>query len=114
MSRTWRKLKGDWDAWNGRDLSREDIVRLILDGTVVRAGGARRWAEGFGFRAQHGRREIGGADCETWSVTALSDSFANYEAAVVGSMILRISVILVAGNPLISACVRITASSLAR
>ena len=26
----------DWDAWNGRDLAGEDIVRLILDGTVVR------------------------------------------------------------------------------
>ena len=36
VSRTWRKLKGDWDAWNARDLSTEDISRLILDGTVVR------------------------------------------------------------------------------
>src|SRR5262245_38543461 len=36
VSRTWRKLKGDWDAWNARDLSTQDIARLILDGTVVR------------------------------------------------------------------------------
>ena len=36
VSRTWRKVKTDWDAWNGRDLAREDVVRLILDGTVVR------------------------------------------------------------------------------
>ena len=36
VSRTWRKLKTDWDAWNKRDLMGEDIVRLILDGTVVR------------------------------------------------------------------------------
>src|SRR5215475_8105390 len=36
VSRTWRKIKGDWDAWNKRDLSTEDIARLILDGTVVR------------------------------------------------------------------------------
>lgn len=36
VSRTWRKLRGDWDAWNGRDLSTQDITRLILDGTVVR------------------------------------------------------------------------------
>jgi transposase-like protein len=36
VSRTWRKLKGDWDAWNARDLSNEDIERLILDGTAVR------------------------------------------------------------------------------
>ena len=36
VSRTWRKVKVDWDAWNGRDLAGEDVVRLILDGTVVR------------------------------------------------------------------------------
>jgi putative transposase len=36
VSRTWRKVKGDWDAWNARPLGDEPIVRLILDGTVVR------------------------------------------------------------------------------
>ncbi len=36
VSRTWRKVKTDWDAWNGGDLAGEDVVRLILDGTVVR------------------------------------------------------------------------------
>ena len=36
VSRTWRKVKGDWDAWNTRSLAEEPIVRLILDGTVVR------------------------------------------------------------------------------
>ena len=36
VSRTWRKVRTDWDAWNKRDLVGEDIVRLILDGTVVR------------------------------------------------------------------------------
>ena len=36
VSRTWRKVKGDWDAWNSRSLADEPIVRLILDGTVVR------------------------------------------------------------------------------
>ena len=36
VSRTWRKVRTDWDAWNKRDLTDEDIVRLILDGTVVR------------------------------------------------------------------------------
>ena len=35
VSRTWRKVKGDWDAWNARSLKDEPIVRLILDGTVV-------------------------------------------------------------------------------
>jgi putative transposase len=36
VSRTWRKVKSDWDAWNARPLAEEPIVRLILDGTVVR------------------------------------------------------------------------------
>jgi transposase-like protein len=36
VSRVWRKVKGDWDAWNARSLGGEPIVRLILDGTVVR------------------------------------------------------------------------------
>src|SRR5437899_11024376 len=36
VSRTWRKVKSDWDAWNSRSLAEESIVRLILDGTVVR------------------------------------------------------------------------------
>ena len=36
VSRTWRKVRTDWDAWARRDLAGEDIVRLILDGTVVR------------------------------------------------------------------------------
>ena len=36
VSRTWRKVKNDWEAWNTRSLAEEPIVRLILDGTVVR------------------------------------------------------------------------------
>ncbi len=36
VRRTWRKVRTDWDAWSKRDLMSEDIVRLILDGTVVR------------------------------------------------------------------------------
>jgi putative transposase len=36
VSRVWRKVKGDWEAWNARSLAEEPIVRLILDGTVVR------------------------------------------------------------------------------
>ena len=36
VSRVWRKVKGDWDAWNKRSLAGEPIIRLILDGTVVR------------------------------------------------------------------------------
>lgn len=36
VSRTWRKVKADWENWNQRSLADEDIVRLILDGTVVK------------------------------------------------------------------------------
>src|SRR5215813_3158686 len=35
VSRVWRKVKADWDAWNARLLAADPIVRLILDGTVV-------------------------------------------------------------------------------
>jgi putative transposase len=36
VSRVWRKVKSDWDAWNARSLATEPIVRLILDGTAVK------------------------------------------------------------------------------
>jgi putative transposase len=36
VSRVWRKVKTDWEAWNSRSLADEPIVRLILDGTVAR------------------------------------------------------------------------------
>jgi len=36
VSRTWRRVKADWEAWDRRSLADDDIVRLILDGTVVR------------------------------------------------------------------------------
>ena len=36
VSRVWRKVKSDWEAWNARSLAAEPIVRLVLDGTVVR------------------------------------------------------------------------------
>ena len=36
VSRVWRKVKTDWEAWNNRSLADEPIVRLILDGTVAR------------------------------------------------------------------------------
>jgi putative transposase len=36
VSRVWRKVKSDWDAWNARSLTDEPIIRLILDGTIVR------------------------------------------------------------------------------
>jgi transposase-like protein len=36
VSRSWRKVKVDWDAWCARSLADEDIIRLILDGTVIK------------------------------------------------------------------------------
>ena len=36
VSRVWHKIRADWDNWNKRDLGNEDVVRLILDGTVVK------------------------------------------------------------------------------
>lgn len=36
VSRAWRKVKVDWDAWCARSLADEDIVRLILDGTAIK------------------------------------------------------------------------------
>src|SRR3984893_10050643 len=36
VSRVWRKARGDGQAWNARYLKDEPIIRLILDGTIVR------------------------------------------------------------------------------
>lgn len=36
VSRTWRKVKTDWDAWNVRSLADEPIVRRSSTATVVR------------------------------------------------------------------------------
>lgn len=36
VSRAWRKVQRDWEGWQKRDLAGDDMVRLILDGTVVK------------------------------------------------------------------------------
>jgi putative transposase len=36
VSRAWRRTRAAWEAWQTRDLATDDIVRLILDGTVVK------------------------------------------------------------------------------
>jgi transposase-like protein len=36
VSRAWQGTRSAWEAWQQRDLTDEDIVRLILDGTVVK------------------------------------------------------------------------------
>ena len=50
VSRTWRKVRTDWEAWNKRDLAGEDVVRLILDapscayGSTARPPTSRCWS----------------------------------------------------------------------
>ena len=36
VSRAWQRTRSAWEAWQKRDLAGDDIVRLILDGTVVK------------------------------------------------------------------------------
>jgi transposase-like protein len=36
VSRAWQRTRSAWEAWQQRDLTDEDIVRLILDGTLVK------------------------------------------------------------------------------
>ena len=36
VSRAWQRTRSAWEAWQKRDLAAADIVRLILDGTVVK------------------------------------------------------------------------------
>jgi transposase-like protein len=78
VSRTWRKVKSDWDAWNARPLVDEPIVRLILDGTVVRVRLDRRATSivllvVLGVRADGQKvllavRNMGSESCQAWRI----------------------------------------------
>src|ERR1700691_365451 len=82
VSRTWRNVKGDWDAWNARSLAEEPIVRLILDGTVVRVRLDRRatsisllvviGVRGDGQKVVLAIKSMGGESTEAWR-TVLDD-----------------------------------------
>lgn len=82
VSRTWRKVKSDWDAWNIRSLAGDPIVRLILDGTVVRVRLDRKATSisllvVLGVRADGQKvllaiRSMGGESAEAWR-TVLGD-----------------------------------------
>ena len=82
VSRTWRKVKGDWDAWSIRSLAEEPIVRLILDGTVVRVRLDRKASSisllvVLGVRADGQKvllaiKSMGGESAEAWR-TVLDD-----------------------------------------
>ena len=82
VSRVWRKVKSDWDAWNARSLAEEPIVRLILDGTVVRVRLDRKATSisllvVIGVRADGQKmllaiKSMGGESAEAWR-TVLDD-----------------------------------------
>jgi putative transposase len=82
VSRTWRKVKSDWDAWTARSLAEEPIVRLILDGTVVRVRLDRKATSisllvVLGVRADGQKvllaiKSMGGESAEAWR-TVLDD-----------------------------------------
>ncbi len=85
VSRVWRKVKSDWDAWNARSLADEPIVRLILDGTVVRVRLDRKATAisllvVLGVRADGQKvllaiRSMGGESAEAWR--AVLDDLVN-------------------------------------
>src|SRR5271165_6946012 len=76
VSRVWRKVKSDWESWNARALVEEPIVRLILDGTVVRVRLDRKATAisllvVIGVRADGQKvllavRSMGGESAEAW------------------------------------------------
>jgi transposase-like protein len=82
VSRVWRKVKSDWDAWNARRLGDEPIVRLILDGTMVRVRLDRKATSVsllvvIGVRADGQKvllavKSMGGESAEAWR-TVLDD-----------------------------------------
>jgi len=85
VSRVWRKVKTDWEAWNARSLADEPIIRLILDGTVVRVRLDRK-ATSISLLVVIGVREdgqkvllsvkdMGGESTEAWR-TVLDDLIA--------------------------------------
>lgn len=85
VSRVWRKVKTDWEAWNSRPLAAEPIVRLILDGTVVRVRLDRKatsisllvviGVRDDGQKVLLSVRDMGGETTEAWR-TVLDDLIA--------------------------------------
>src|SRR5208337_1282756 len=55
VSRVWRKVKGDWDVWNARSLKDEPMIRLILDGTIVRVRLDKKATSRFSWRWASGK-----------------------------------------------------------
>src|ERR1700683_3539030 len=82
VSRTWREGKRDWEHWNTRSLAGDPMVRLILDGTVVRVRLDRKATSisllvVLGVRADGQKvllaiKSMGGESAEAWR-TVLDD-----------------------------------------
>ena len=76
MSRVVAEGEGRWEAWNARSLAEEPIVRLILDGTVVRVRLDRKatsisllvviGVREDGQKALLALKNMGGESTETW------------------------------------------------
>ena len=85
VSRVWRQVKTDWQAWNSRSLANEPIMRLILDGTVVRVRLDRKatsisllvviGVRDDGQKVLLAVRDMGGETTEAWR-TVLDDLIA--------------------------------------
>ena len=71
-------------------------------------------AHAFKLRVAPGAIVIGVQQRMALFAAMRTPTYGDYPFAVVGSIVLRISVIFVAGKPLISACLRMMPSSLAR
>ena len=86
VSRVWRKVQTDWEAWNARSLAEEPIVRLILDGTVVRVRLDRKATSisllvVLGVRADGQKmllaiKSMGGESTEAWRAVLTTSSSA--------------------------------------
>jgi putative transposase len=86
VSRVWRKLQGDWEVWNRRPLSDEPIVRLILDGTVVRVRLDRK-ATSISLLVVMGVREDG--QKVLLAVKSMGGESAEAWRAVIGDLVTR-------------------------
>jgi putative transposase len=67
VSRVWRKVKADWDAWNARSLADEPVVRR----RAARPQGNRNLAAGRPWRADGQKvllavKAMGGESSDAW------------------------------------------------
>ena len=86
VSRVWRKVVSDWEAWNRRSLAGEPIVRLILDGTVVQVRLDRK-ATGISLLVVLGVRDDG--QKVLLAIKSMGGESAEAWRAVLGDLIAR-------------------------